>query len=391
MRTWFFHMVKVNFILFGYRRIRVKSEDVKATASLFLNAAITCDCNGGEFLIAERDALRASQALDGKIEYVISEALGIPGKFKRIRYKYGLFVGILISCVMIFFTSNLVWDIRIDGNESISDTEIREILSECGLEIGSSWFSLNRGRVETAVLDHGDKLSWININRRGTVAYIEVIENTLHQGGEVPKHTGYANIVATESCVIEEITVKCGTAAVKPGDAVKKGDVLISGIMPSGEFCYADGSVIGRLSDTVEINVSRKYERREMCAEEVIESTIKLFKLNINILKKYGNSYDSCDIIEDIKVFSLFGGAPLPICIVNKTAQSYKIIQDEYSDEELVSVASSRLRALTTAELIGSDLLRIRTSGEFTHEGYVMRSDIVFLSQIGKALEFKVN
>ncbi len=385
-------MERVKFILFGYRKLKIDAKNVAAASSILLRGGIeSLTSPDGLILVSEGDFTRACELLSGKMKYTSSEMLGALGHFKRIKCKRGLVVGAIISIIMVIFLGNIVWDIRIDGNSGISETQIRETLSECGFGIGSNWFFVDRGHIETEFLRKSKELAWININRNGTVAYIEVIEDEGHGNEnqeEIP--VGYANIVAGESCVIEEITVKRGIAMVKAGDAVKRGDILISGVLTQGGFCYAEGEVIARLSDTVTVEVAREYQKIVEISELPIETTLKIFNFPINIFKKYGNSYSDCDIIENVKVFSIFDSAPLPLCLIQKYARAYKTETAEYSDDELVFAASAKLSALTLAELEGKDLLRIKSYGEYTDTGYLMRSDIVYLSEIGKTLEFNV-
>ncbi len=383
-------MVRVNFLIFGYRSLCVSPEDINSVVTKLLGRGICASVDSsGKIFISEKSYPEAKKLLDGKIEYSASETLGLLGYIKRINCKGGLIAGGIISVFLWLFLGNLVWDIRIDGNSGISDSEIRATLSECGLDIGKSWFLIDRSDIETEFLQSSEKLAWININRRGTVAYIEVIEAEQHYSEDLDIKNKYANIVASESCVIEEISVKRGVAMVKAGDAVKAGDILISGVTESG-FCLAEGSVVGRLSDTLAVDVSRSYEKRSEIGTELVEYKINIFNFPVNILKRYGNSYSDCDIIENVKVFSLFGGAPLPISVTQKTAVCYKTEKAEYSDEELVSLASVRLRSLILSALCSSDLLKIKTSGEYTEDGYTMKSEIVYLAEIGKTLEFIV-
>jgi hypothetical protein len=42
------------------------------------------------------------------------------------------------------------------------------------------------------------------------------------------------------------------------------------------------------------------------------------------------------------------------------------------------------------AELSSSDLISISTGGEFTDKGYFMHSDVVFVKDIGRGVEFRV-
>ena len=390
------YMVRVSFLIFGYRKISVLPENTSAVISRLLKNKISFTTAGdGVFYIAERDISATRKALSKDIEYEESEPLGFFGAIMRIRQKKGLAVGLAISLMLLIFSENLVWDIRVEGNERLSRASVVEALSECGFSVGDFWPTVKRSVVEGEVLSKFPDISWININRRGSVAYIVLSEreDVEKEDGKIQK-SGYSNIVATADCVIEEITVKRGVAEVKPGDVVRAGDILISGILPDtagGGFCRAEGVVIGRCFERVESVTERKYKKVSEISETAVSATLKIFNLPINIFKRYGNSYDGCDIIKNVKVFSLFDKAKLPIFLTTEYARSYVYQEAEYSDDELVSVASRELRAKTAARLDKSDLIKIKTFGEFTDTGYKICSEIVFLSDVGKTLEFTLD
>jgi hypothetical protein len=98
-----------------------------------------------------------------------------------------------------------------------------------------------------------------------------------------------------------------------------------------------------------------------------------------------------CDIIETEKTYSLFWGRRLPFSISIKYISEVEKRESIYSDEELVKIASSRLDALTASRLYLSDLLKAKSFGEFTEDGYLIGSDIVYLSEVSERSEFKVD
>ena len=251
------------------------------------------------------------------------------------------------------------------------------------------WQEKTLSEVETEFLKRYDDISWININRRGTVAYVTLIEKEI-ENHELESSILYSNIVAEYDCVIDEVTVKSGTAMVKPGDSVKKGDLLILGATANGDFCRAEGRIVGRVSDTLSVNVERKYEKRLIASKKIHEININIFKISINIFKKYGNLTTECDIIDDVKEYSLPNGASLPFSITLRYLLSYTYDSGEYSDDELVSLAKDRLSLDTALMLTESDLVKISTDGKFTEDGYMMWSDIVYLTDVGQENIFEI-
>ena len=386
-------MVRIDCLIFGYRKLKIAPEDLSEVTSILIRASIPSRINSdGTLTVRERDFPKIKSLFSGRIEFNNSEPLGLRGKCKLLPHKAAYLSAIIISWLFIVFLSNLVWDIRIEGNENIPDSEIALGLSECGFSVGDLWLGVDRSDIELRFLEDEKRISWININRRGSTAYVTVIENETKDNVKEESHQ-FSNIVSAADCVIEEITVKRGTAAVKPGDAVKKGDVLIIGVLPEesgGGFCSAEGSVIGRLNEKITVEVDRKYEKATSKEKKLYSLDLNFFKFSINIFKLYGNLTNKCDIIETEKTYSLFGNCRLPFSVSVKYIPEYESAEAEYTDEELVKIASSRLDALTSARLAMSDLVRIRSYGEFIEDGYLICSDIVFLAEVSEQVEFNV-
>ena len=388
-------MVRIDCLIFGYRKLRIDPSDVSTATALLLRAGVPSHFNSdGTITIRERDYVKMRSIFKGRIEFSPTEPLGLYGNLKKIKYKRTVALAIAFSVLLTLFSSLLVWDIRVDGNENIPSAGIVFELSRCGFEIGDFWFSKNKSKVETTFLLNSPNVSWININKRGTVAYVKIIEKENDETDPYVDTTKYANIIADSDCVIEEITVTSGYAVVKAGDVVKKGDLLISGALPNdigGGFCVASGIVVGRISDTISAEVSREYICKEEKNSKLCSLSLDLFNFSVNIFKLYGNFTNECDIIEHKKNFSLSVDAKLPFSILSTYLKQYVIQHKIYTDEELVSVASSRLSSLVTTRLATADLVKIRTYGFFTETGYIMSSDVIFLTDVGEILPFEVN
>ena len=387
-------MVKIDEMIFGYRSIKISPDDLSSVTSFLLQASIPAAINNdGSITVRERDFERTKGILQGRIDFTYSKPKGIYGIWKRVNHKWSIILSLSFAIVLIVFLSQLVWDIRVEGNENISYDEVIKTLSECDFEIGDFWPTTDKGKIETSFLLANDKVSWININRRGTVAYIKLIEKEETEEKEDTLTPLYSNVISTADCVIEEITVRRGTAMVKVGDVVKKGDILVAGVLPGelgGGFCAADATVIGRISDRISVKIDRNEEKISYKEGKLQCFSLKIFKISLNIFKLYGNLTKECDIIEDEITYSLFKRYKLPISvqIAHLVDRSTEIV--EHTDEELVRIATERLNFLTTSKLESSDLLRIRTDGAFTDDGYLMTSDIVFLSNVGEIGEFVI-
>lgn len=161
----------------------------------------------------------------------------------------------LFLCTL-WLASLHLWDIRIENNRYYTDDQIISWLKEQGIAKG-----IRKGRVDCELLeqqlrDSFERISWSAITVEGTVLRIAVAENygTLQA---VYTETEPADLVASESGIVESVVVRKGISQVKPGDTVEKGQILISGAVPvhddNGEVTayeqvHADGDVMLRNS-----------------------------------------------------------------------------------------------------------------------------------------------
>ena len=257
---------------------------------------------------------RAKRTLDGSVVFTVHSRGGAYARFRMLREHLAALVAIML-CVLIYgVASCFVFDVRIEGNMRLTNEQLAEELCEAGLYVGAPWKGLSFSEVEGRMLDSSDGVAWLNIYRRGNVAYVTVKEK---EGAPDTVHgDGYANIISKFDAVIEEVALKRGSVAVENGQSVKKGELLISAFDAQGHPTYAEGEVYGRVYGSFSVFIPRE-ERIETEKEYVlVEKTVNIFNFSINIFKKYGNLYKECDIIEGKRRIMLLKDKPLPITVI---------------------------------------------------------------------------
>ena len=379
--------IRPDHILFGYFFITFPEDTTLEVASRLLKHGISAKISNNTLLLPARLYKNIDSILSG-IEYTKSKMLGLYGHIFAVRKRYGAMLAILLSGILFFFLNSLVWDVRIEGCEAGREDAIISELESAGLFVGARWRQIDKGIIEARLLADSSEVSWVNINRRGTVAYVKVIDKVEHDVELHPQ--GYANIVATRDAIIEEITVKRGVAMVKVGESVRKGQILISGVIPTeqgGGYCYAEGIVKGRFTDVISASVPPTVTEREYTDAKIGEFSLKIFSFSINILKIYGNSVESCDIIEGTKDFNVLG-VRLPISAEYSELRRYAEHERRLTSAELTELAADELHKRLLDALSSSELVSVSTDGEFTDAGYEMRAHAVVRSDIGTAREF---
>lgn len=382
-------MISLSQYLLGYKIFTVKEEDVGAVAEIFLKHGIGVKFKKNTFRADAIKSKKIEALLFECVEYSVSDLRGFGGFLYKNRKRYGVMIAALISVILFLVSSDRVWDVRIEGCDKSYAEEILADLDSVGFHIGSSWSDTDLSEVENEFLAKSTAVAWLNINRRGTVAYVTVLEKEVH-GQEVKE--GYSNVVAACDAVIEEISVVRGVACVKVGDSVKKGDLLISGVLPEeqgGGFCYAEGEIFGRVSESISVSVDEYKIKKTEKNSEIARLDIKIFGFSLNIFNLYRNSDSTCDIIDTEKSFSLFG-KKLPLSILKSSAVYTASVESRLSEDEMVFEASRQTSDLLAQSLDGATLLKIKTDGGFSDGKYTMVSEYVCVRQIGRDLPFEV-
>ena len=382
-------MVRIDLFLLGYRRAVFPEENAKAVANILLRHGIGAKIENNRMVYLKASDCKRLQMQLSALGVKLGELCGLPQLLGTIVRKKGVIFALIPLFIILLFSSDLVWDVRIESDETVASEAVIDELRALGLHIGARWSKIDCGKTEGELLLSSDSVSWVSINRRGGVAYVRVAPKISREDTEGEGF--YSNVVAKYDCIIEEITVISGYAAVSVGDAVSCGDLLISGVIPEsagGGFCHAEGIVRGRVTREYSSEVKRNEPVREGGSPQLSELSVQIFDFSINIFKKYGNIQQGCDIIKDIEDFIVFGDCKLPLSLVKKYSVEYTERAADYSDDELVKIATSRLMSVVRSEVYSSDVVAIRTEGGFTDNGYMAKARLTVIADVGSDLAF---
>ncbi len=182
--------------------------------------------------------LKALQSMseENGYELDITEKQGLPFYHNLFRRRMGFFTGALIFILALYIMSSFIWFVEVCGNKKVEPSKILLTAAKHGVYQGAAKWNFSRIEVEEAMLRDLKELSYVKLDIRGVKARLQVVEKIL------PKTdiSGPCHIVATRDGVIEEVLALEGQASVKTGDVVKKGDILISGVVFPEKSPYID-------------------------------------------------------------------------------------------------------------------------------------------------------
>jgi len=170
----------------------------------------------------------------------INRKRGAPFVVMRVRKRKVFAAGLLFFCIALYILSSFVWFIEVSGNKKIETERILEVARKNGLEVGVPRSAFSSDSLKDKILRDIPELAWAGIHIRGTKVVIEVAEKTPIPSGDEQKP---GDVWARANGKIEELLVLTGTARVKEGDYVHKGQILISGLVYPRIQINTDGSI----------------------------------------------------------------------------------------------------------------------------------------------------
>ncbi len=157
----------------------------------------------------------------------IYQKKGLPFIKRKLARRKFFWIGAMILISFLVYLSSFVFIIKVDGFEDAERQQLLVDLSRLGLKIGSSRKEIiqKKNLIEREVMIHTPGAVWLAITVHGVVAEVRVVKRK-----NVPAPVESCDIVAAKDGVVTKMVVVRGVPAVKEGDTVAKGDLLISGV-----------------------------------------------------------------------------------------------------------------------------------------------------------------
>lgn len=252
-------------------------------------------------------------------------------KIKKIIKEEKIFIiSIIIGFITFLILSNMVFKIEIIHENKDLRVLVKEELDNYNIKVlhfKKSYKKLNKIRNE--ILDkYPDKLDWMEFVTNGLVLSVRLEERIITNTNIDNK---ICNIIASKSGVISDIYVESGEIKVQINDYVKKGDILIQGIInynnEEKRYTCAKGNIYITNWYTVNVTYPIKEETKVKTNKKRINITYETNDIKHNIFKNRLNEYES----NYKKILDIFG---FKLYIETQ----YKVTKKQviYTDEELL-------------------------------------------------------
>lgn len=279
-----------------------------------------------------------------KCRMKIKKKKGLPFVIRKYKNRK---ISVFLFCILvfsIFALSNFIWNIEIEGNQTIKNEEIILELSNQGLYQGILKNKIDSNKIIENIRLKNEKIAWIGIKIEGTNAKVTIVEAT--EKPEIIATNEYCNIIADKEGIITKINATNGTPQVKEGDIIEKGDQLIAGWMEGKytgvRYMHASGEIQAKVWYTSEKTEGYIQEENVKTGNTENKYSINFNKKTINLYKTI-SKFQKYDTIKTEKKIKLFNNFYLPIEFKKTTNYEYNTTQKQYTKEELEQKILSEL------------------------------------------------
>ena len=373
--------------LFGWREITAEGGAAKELTDLLLKENIPAEIRSDGESATVRVGRTAGKKIvkrlmDNGITVRVGELRGLPAFFHSVITRPGIVCGAVLAVMLFAFARTRLWDVKMEGDGTMDEDAIREIVYAAGLRPGMKLREISPESVSSACLLHEDVFSGINVSISGVVAKVEWLGRDHGETVTSQSPEGGVNIVASCDGVIVSVEPSCGTAVVIPGQTVHKGDLLISGVTGGGAV-RASGTVTATVTREFSATVPMSYETSRIDKKRPVSLSFCMFGEE---LFSFGAGGDSTSE----KELTLPGGIVLPFSFRIGYRHETATETIELTEAEAVQNALRRLHWIVREALAEGELLRQEISGGFSDEGYTATAKTDYLINIAKPLAFTV-
>ena len=282
-----------------------------------------------------------------------------------------LILGTLLAFLLAFLAQSRIWFIRVESSGLPEERVLRALEAE-GVRFGADAAALDTQWIKNRMLNRIPELRWLGVNRVGGIAEVSY---SLRSPAAGPEHSldEIANVTAARDGVVTQISVYNGFAAVEPGEAVREGQLLVSGFADWDTHTQATramADVEAMTARSLRLLTPATYGekvytgRTERCLTLIFER---------NRIKISGNSSifgTRCDKMIEIRQAGLPGGYTLPLGLEIVTLREYRLEEAELTKPEAERMLKQTAEALVRADMIAGTI----ESKEFT----IKRTDAAY-------------
>lgn len=339
-----------------------------------------------QILIRRKDYRRLSNILHKRGDDLkVLRKRGIYWSLKAFGHRPVLLFFLLLLSFSSLYLPSRVFFVTVEGNTTVPTRLILSAAEECGIHFAASRKQVRSEKVKNALLSAVPQLQWAGINTSGCTAVISVRERSKEEGQKDANIV--SSIIADRDGFILSATITSGTPRFLPGEAVTKGQLLVSGYTDCG-ICIrasrAEGEILAQTNRRIDTVTPKKCAIPEEISDSKCKISLLVGKKRINLWKDSRISDAGCGRMYQEYFVSLPGGFRLPIAICVDQYFAYDLQETEMSEADAQRKLQQFSENYLMRQMVAGQILQAEHHFSCSDGLYRFQSSYTCTEMIGK-------
>lgn len=336
-----------------------------AEAGIPVSGFVCLDGLTAQFRMARRDWCRLAEICEKRGDRLKKLHFhGLYWNLLQLTRRPVLVVGMgFLFALMVFLPTRILF-VRVEGNARIPARQILAAAEDCGLSFGASRAKVRSEKLKNALLSQIPELQWAGVNTSGCTATVNVREKPM-ESAQREEQTGVCSIAAARDGVILSATASRGNLLCREGEAVKQGQVLISGYTDCGLHIRAEaaqGEIYAQTIRRQTVVTPTDYAYRVGRGRTRRIYSLILGKKRIKFTNTSGISDSTCDRIYSEKCLTLPGGFRLPLALAREDITEYPIEERSLDEDAQSALLRTQAESVLKGQMIAGRILEAKES-----------------------------
>ena len=288
----------------------------------------------------------------------ITDKIGLYWSFLHLGKRPVLFCCILLLSFATIWLPRHVLFVQVQGNSAIPTNHILEAAEKCGISIGATRSVVRSEKMKNALLAEVPDLQWAGVNTKGCVALVSVREKKKTEVNEADS-VG-CSIIASRDGIITSCTAVRGNLLCEEGQAVKRGQTLISGYTDCGiqiQVTAAQGEIFAQTQRPLSAVTPKIRYRKTAEIEKGYQLSLLIGKKRIKIWKDSGIWDATCDRMYEEYYVLLPGGFQLPVALCVDSFYRRNVVEEELPEDTALASFQDFAKQYLSNEMIAGQIL----------------------------------
>lgn len=325
---------------------------------------------------------------------------GLPFFLYRYQKRKMLFAGMLCGIILMYIMSCFLWRIDIEGNQQITEGQITKYLETIHIANGTKISSIDCKELAAMLRRQFEMFTWVSVKQEGTRLLIQVKENQditpkTQNTDFIPDMTP-SDLVSDRNGVITSMITRKGVPVVTVGDIVKKGDLLVKGVLEifddSGEtfgyqYCHSEADIFIKTSYIYHDQIALKTKDKQYTGKSRRTFGVRIgdFKWCLSLWKK---DLANTDTVTTIYPLCLFRNFYLPVSFEKQELLEYQYQDITLSKKEAARKAEQHLyKFLEEIQEKGVQISENNVRIEFDEKYCIAEGSVILIEKAGKSVE----